>query len=342
MVGEKMREGAMICRPSYARTVSRARAAGARVPIVDTWAPQLNPVARANAEPYRLGPRDMARDRIRMGHKGVRSVALLAGLCVAAACAPGAPHKAADPAHPTIVSLNPCLDAILVEVAPPEQVLALSHYSRDPGSSSIPAGIAARFGVTGGTAEEVIAAQPDLVLASIYLPQPTRSALERAGLTVATFGSPTSVAESTAQVREVAALAGRVSAGEALAGRIAAPPARPRGTIDALLWQPGEIVAGEQTLIAELLREEGFASHAARRGLRQADGVSLESVLADPPSVLLVAGDAPGQRHPLLAGAFKSMHIAAFDPSLIYCVGPTIPKARARLRQIRAQWERRP
>lgn len=266
----------------------------------------------------------------------------MAGACLAAACAPAAPHKAADPANPTIVSLNPCLDAILVEIAPPTQVLALSHYSRDPVSSSIPAGIAARYGVTSGTAEEVIAAQPDLVLASIYLPQPTRSALERAGLKVATFGSPTSVAESTVQVREVAALLGRAGEGEALANRIAAPPTQAQAAIDALLWQPGEIVAGEQTLIAQLLRDEGFASHAAKRGLQQADGVSLESLLADPPAVLLVAGDAPGQRHPLLSGAFKSMHIASFDPSLIYCGGPTIPKARARLSEIRAEWERRP
>ena len=77
-------------------------------------------------------------------------------------------------------------------------MLALSHYSHDLGSSSIAPATAARYGVTGGTAEEVIAARPDLVLASIYLPQPTKAALERAGLRVATFGSPTTVAESLA------------------------------------------------------------------------------------------------------------------------------------------------
>lgn len=221
-------------------------------------------------------------------------------------------------------------------------MLALSHYSHDLGSSSIAPATAARYGVTGGTAEEVIAVRPDLVLASIYLPQPTKAALERAGLRVATFGSPTTVAESLAQVREIAALVGRRSEGEALARRIAAPPP-PRGgaPIDTLLWQPGEIVAGENTLIAELLREQGFASHAAARGLRQADAVRLETVLADPPRLLLVAGDAPGQRHPLLAGQMKATHIARFDPSLIYCGGPTIPKARARLRDIRAELERK-
>jgi iron complex transport system substrate-binding protein len=263
-------------------------------------------------------------------------------LLALAACAPAGPQAPRDAEHPTIVSLNPCLDAILVEVAPPAQVLALSHYSRDPASSSIPAATAARYGVTGGTAEEVIAARPDLVLASIFLPQPTRAALERAGLRVETFGSPGTVAESAEQVRAVAALAGRAGEGEALAARIAAPAPPPRAPIDALLWQPGEIVAGEQTLIAELLREAGFASDAKRRGLKQADRVSLEAVLADPPQVLLVAGDAAGQRHPVLVQGVPAMEIAAFDPSLIYCGGPTIPKARARLQAIRAEAERRP
>jgi iron complex transport system substrate-binding protein len=282
----------------------------------------------------------MARDRITTGLRGRGGGALLLALALAA-CAPAAIAPPKDPAHPTIVSLNPCLDAILVEVAPPSQVLALSHYSRDPASSSIPAETAARFGVTGGTAEEVIAAQPDLVLASIFLPQPTRSALERAGLRVETFGSPTTVTESAEQVRAVARLTGRAAEGEALARRIAAPVPPSGAPIDALLWQEGEIVAGEQTLIAELLREAGFASDAARRGLGQAERVSLEAVLADPPQVLLVAGDAAGQRHPVLAGQLKATHIAAFDPALVYCGGTTIPKARARLAEIRAQAERR-
>lgn len=270
------------------------------------------------------------------------ALAAVAGALLAVSCAPPATTAKSGTPAPTIVSLNPCLDAILVELAPPAQVLALSHYSRDPGGSSIPQGTAARYGVTGGTAEEVIALQPDLVLASTFLPQPTRSALERAGLEVVTFGSPLTVAESAAQVREVAALAGQVAKGEALAARIAAPPPASGPPVSALLWQPGEIVAGEQTLIAELLRQEGFVSHAAARGLRQADLVTLENVLVDPPQVLLVAGNAPGQRHPVLEGAFKQMVIAPFDPSLIYCGGPTIPKARERLRAIRAEAERRP
>lgn len=276
-----------------------------------------------------------------MSRGAARWLTLAAGALVAVGCAPSAPVTGRSEAAPTIVSLNPCLDAILVEIAQPEQVLALSHYSRDRGSSSIPPRIAARYGVTGGTAEEVIALRPDLVLASSFLPQPTRSALERAGLKVETFGSPVTVAESAAQVRAVASLAGQESKGEALAASIAAASTIAPSPIGALLWQPGEIVAGETTLIAELMRQEGFASHAAARGMQQADAVTLEQVLADPPQVLLVAGDAPGQRHPLVVNVYKSMMVAEFDPSLIYCGGPTIPKARERLRAIRAQAEAR-
>lgn len=282
----------------------------------------------------------MARDQSNLKAARTRWFAAIAGVLLTAGCAPDAPIKATDPAHPTIVSLNPCIDAILVEVAGPDQVLALSHYSRDPGSSSIAQSVAARYGVMGGTAEEVIALQPDVVIASTFLPQPTRNALERAGLRVETFGSPTTIAASIAQVRQVASLVGAEGEGETLVRQIAGTPQASASTpITTLLWQPGEIVAGEATLIAELMRQEGFANHAAARGLSQADHVSLESVLADPPRILLVAGDQAGQMHPLLDRIRNTM-VVRLDPSLLYCGGPTIPKVRKRLADIRDEYER--
>jgi iron complex transport system substrate-binding protein len=279
----------------------------------------------------------MARDRDRTWGKRARGRIAALAVLLAAACAPAAPQKPAGDL-PTIVSLNPCLDAILVNIADPQQVLALSHYSRDPGSSSIPPATAARFAVTGGTAEEVIARAPDLVLASSFLPQPTRAALERAGLTVETFGSPTSVAESAAQVRRIAALAGHAARAAALVQAMerAAAPAAGSRRIDTLLWQPGEIVAGEATLVAELLRANGFASHAAAMGLGQADFVALETVLARPPELLLVAGDSAGQRHPLLA-RLRDTRVEPLAPNLLYCGGPTVIALGQRLQRIRAE-----
>lgn len=278
----------------------------------------------------------MARDQHITGSKGARGwLALVAALFVTA-CGSASRTPPSNGA-PTIVSLNPCIDAILVELADPDQVLALSHYSRDPGSSSIPARVAAGFAITGGTAEEIIALNPDLVLASTFLPQPTRRALERAGLRVETFGSPGTLEDSLDQVQQIADLIGHAQRGTALTTRITAAPAQPQGReYSALLWQPGQIVPGDSTLIAQQLQWARLASHSSAMGLRQADFVSLERILSDPPEILLVAGNQPGQSHPALA-QIRSTLVAEFDPALLYCGGPTIPKLRERLIEIRSQ-----
>jgi len=248
-----------------------------------------------------------------------------------------------DNAAPTFVSLNPCIDAIVTQVAGPDQVLALSHYSRDPAASSMDVETALRFGVTGGTAEEVIALQPDMVLAGSFIAPATKVALEKAGLRVETFGSPANVDESVEQVHRIARLAQNENAGESLAAHILHHPNAPDGDQkSALLWQPGQLVAGEASLVAEHLRWAGFSNFAQTRGLSQADHITLEQVLADQPDLLLVAGDSPGQLHPVLNGEFTQMQIAHFDPKLFYCGGPTIPQARERLLEIRANMETMP
>ena len=65
----------------------------------------------------------------------MRSWALVAGL-VLASCTQ-APVGPAPGQHPTVVSLNPCSDAVLVEVADPAQILAISSFSHNPASSSM-------------------------------------------------------------------------------------------------------------------------------------------------------------------------------------------------------------
>lgn len=262
--------------------------------------------------------------------------ALLLALALAG-CASAPPHVPRGQ-RPTIVSLNPCTDAILAEVADPEQLLAISHYSHDPRASSMEAAAARRFRATGGTAEEVVALAPELVIASSFMPPATLAALEGLGLRVVTFGSPATAEESVAQVRELAALAGHPDRGEALVRRIEASLEMPSGPpVEAALWQGGGIVPGKGTLVADLMRRAGLASYAEARGLAQGDYLSLERIAADPPALLLVAGEERGQRHPLLA-RIPGLKVARFEPRLFYCGGPSIPKAMERLRSFeRAQ-----
>lgn len=269
----------------------------------------------------------------------------LAGLALAG-CAPAAGHGEGAAGHPTIVSLNPCADAILAEVADPAQVLAISHYSHDPQASSMPLAVARRFRSTGGTVEEVLALRPQVVVAGTFLPPATRAAFERLGIRVESFGIEHDLGQSFAQVRRIAAMAGYPARGEALVRRMeqavaeAAPPpdARP---VPALLWQSNGIVPGDDALVSDLLRRTGFASQSAARGLRQADTLPLEQVLVDPPVAILTAatpgdGETRMLAHPALA-ALPATHRARFDAGLLYCGGPTVIRAVRRLAQIRRE-----
>jgi iron complex transport system substrate-binding protein len=251
-----------------------------------------------------------------------------------AAC--GEPAARAD-VRPTIVSLNPCTDAVLAEVADPAQLLAVSHYSHDPRATSMPLAAARRHRATGGTVEEVLALDPDVVVAGSFLPPATAQAFERLGVRVETFGIVPDLAENAVQVRRLAALAGHPERGEALLARIdrALAATRARGRpVTALLWQQGGIVPGEDTLIARLMAHAGFASHSAARGLGQGAYLPLEEVLADPPQVVLAAGSERMLVHPALR-ALAGTRYERFDPALLFCGGPTIVRAVERLAAIR-------
>lgn len=267
------------------------------------------------------------------------AAAALLGL---AGCGPVPDSSAVE--HPTIVSLNPCTDAMLAEVADPAQLLAISHYSHDPRATSMPLAEARRFRATGGTVEEVLALDPDVVVAGTFLPPATVQAFERLGIRVETFGIVPDLAENAAQVRRLAVLAGHPERGEALLARTdaALASARHDGTkADALLWQTGGIVPGERTLIAALLAHTGFASHSAARGLGQASYVPLEQVLADPPQVIIAAGSERMLTHPVLS-RLADVRYERLEASLLYCGGPTVIRAVERLAEIRADVDNEP
>lgn len=276
----------------------------------------------------------------------VRRLAPLLLLAVAACTA--APAQEAGPvipsgAEPTIVSLNPCTDAILAEVAEPQQILAISAYSHDPLASSMDLATARRFKAVSGTVEEVLALRPDLVIGSTFTSPATVQAMARLGLRLEQFGMAGSVEESEDQVRRLAALAGHPERGEALIARIRAALQANRApagaAIPALVWQSGGIVPGDTTLIADMLRRTGFANAAAARGLGQADMLPLEQVVADPPRVIFAASHGAGNEdrmlaHPALARLHGTQR-ATLDPSLLWCGGPTIIRAAQRLGEVR-------
>ncbi|RIV89170.1 ABC transporter substrate-binding protein [Aurantiacibacter zhengii] len=250
-------------------------------------------------------------------------------------CGSANPHSETD--RPSIVSLNPCADAILAEIAAQGQLLAISHYSHDPQASSMLPEQAAQFASTGGTAEEVLALAPDVVVADIFIQPSTRRALEQAGIDVVTIGISSTLEDSLAQIDLLGEATGNSVEAKRLSDEIAASwesLAWQGEPVTALLWQQGGIVGGEGSLANALLEHSGFASLSAARGLGQGAYLPLENVLADPPQVVITAGDEIAFNHPAMTRS-----VAHYDlpSSLLYCGGPTIPRALARLTEIRRQ-----
>lgn len=253
----------------------------------------------------------------------------------------------ARPVPRRIVSINPCLDAILVHVADRARIAAISHYSHETSSSSIGA-LGQTFPFTYGSAEEVLALQPDLVVMPRHYAPATRAALARLGIRTELFGLPMSVAESLAQVTQMAEAVGRPDRGRALVSRIeaalaagAAPPGTPR--LSAITYQSGGFATASGTLMDEMMRRAGFDNAAARYGLRRTGNIPLEMLIADPPDVLLAGQLKAGAptwadrvlTHPALAHVTHRMHRATFPQRLTFCGGPVLIDTAQMLAQVR-------
>ncbi len=269
-----------------------------------------------------------------------RALSLLAALALAGCGrAPVPGHAGGAPKR--VVSINPCVDAVLMRVADRRQIAAISHYSQDPRASSIPLDVARRFRATSGTAEEVIALSPDLVIAGSHVSPATIAALARLGIPVVQIGVPDSISDSVAQVRQIAAAVGHSDRGARLTGAIegavaAHPPGAP---VPALIWQGGGLVPGAGTLPDDVLRAAGFRNMSADYGLQRWDVLPLEPLVARPPRVLLSVGRADQAdrmlSHPVLRALGGRVAMRAYPERLLQCGGPTIIEAANRLAAIR-------
>ncbi|MHA6719036.1 ABC transporter substrate-binding protein [Sphingomonas sp. RS6] len=270
----------------------------------------------------------------------MRGAALLACL-MAAGCAAPPPSGGGG-----IVSMNPCADAVLIELVAPSRIAAISHYSQAADSTSIPLDVARRFRGINGTAEEVIGLKPDLVIASSFTAPSTREAFARAGLKTLYLDIPSSIEASKAQVTALAAAVGQPAKGAALNARIDAAIANTSWTgakAPALLWIGGNLVNGGQTLLDDMMVKAGFSNQAAHYGLSHTGQLPMERVIADPPQVMLVP-EGPGHDADSRAADLRRRAIAEtglpvvqahFSRHLVNCGGPVIPAAMNRLAAIR-------
>ena len=239
----------------------------------------------------------------------------------------------ADARPQRIVSMNPCVDAVLLAVADPGQIAAISHWSHDPAGTSAPLAQARRFPAHGGTAEEVIVRRPDLLFVSPYTPMATREAFRRLGFPMVSVGVPATIADSLAQVRVIADAAGQPARGEALIRRIetALAAAHRAEARPALMRMASGLVPGPGSLSEALMANSGLTSVAADYGFAHAGLLTVEPLALKPPPLLIT--DRPEAVPPVLKRL--RVPVAGFDRQLLNCGGPSLIPAAKRLAAIR-------
>jgi len=274
-----------------------------------------------------------------------RGAALVAGL----AMVPGLLEPGASAAAPErIVSLNLCLDQLLIELVDPERIASVSFVAADPNFSA-KAEAAARFPLNHGLAEEILPLEPDLVLAGAMSGQPTAQLLDRLGHEVVELPLAVGLDDIAAHVRRVAEAVGAVARGEELIeafeaelDRLAPPPEAPRPL--AAVYVANGYTHGPGTLVHALVEAAGLDNLAARLGLDGIASLPLETLLMSDPD-LLVIGASPERApalaqeilaHPALEEAFAAKARTHVPEPLWTCGIPVVTEAVAILAEARA------
>jgi iron complex transport system substrate-binding protein len=213
-----------------------------------------------------------------------------------------------------IVSIHLCADQVALALAHRERIVSLSYLSTDPSRSHM-AEAAKGIRLNTGTAEEVVALRPDLVLAGFKSARTTVASLRSLGYRVVELAFATDFDAIRAQIRRVARLLGEIKRGESLiAGmdrrlKFAAtdiPGNRPLAAI----YQPMGFTSGRGSLEHTLLAAAGFENLAVRLKMGALGHLPLETLVTAKPDLLVNwLGNDPspslsraGYAHPALAG----------------------------------------
>lgn len=260
-----------------------------------------------------------------VGIGGLLAQALLTILLVAAPLAGAVPTR--------IASLNLCTDSMLLELAPIEHVVSVTHLAQDPALAPF-AARARDLTLNHGLAEELIELAPDLILSGGSTSATTADLLKRLGYRVERFPEARSLAEFRREFLRLGRLLARETEGrrllDTMTKRLAAALPPSARTESALLISGNGFVPGPETLADDLLAHAGLSNAAADFGLSHGGFLTLEQLLLKPPRWLVVGTTGPSTpalaeeylHHPALRQSMPDgRHIIPVPESLWACGG---------------------
>ena len=261
--------------------------------------------------------------------RGTLLVIMAVGLLAVSAAAFGAEAPARR-----IVSSNLCADRLVLQLADRGNVVSVSHFAADPASSTV-AEAASGIPVNRGSAEDIMAFHPDIVVLGSFNAHLTATMLKSLGVKVHLLPTAQSIEGARAAIRSLAADLGVPERGERMIAemdaRLAALPTRTARPVRAAVYQAGGWTSGQGTMADDLFKRIGFTNIAAETGLKGFGALPLETLVASAPELIIfetmgddgspsVAGEL--LRHPALSKGIARVSVpmrlwACPDPALV-------------------------
>ena len=203
-----------------------------------------------------------------------------------------------------IVSLNLCVDQIIIDLVAPERIAALSFLATDQMMSAI-SERAQSYTRVKGAAEDVLALDPDLIFVGAYSTPATRNLLRRLGKHVVVVNQPATFDGIRDVIRQLAKAVQEDARGEAMIAafdRRLARALEQRGSQvpTALALQVNSFVSMPGSLLDDAFRVAGLHNVAVQLGQGRGGRVALESLLNQPPDILVLV-NAPDDFRTVLA-----------------------------------------
>jgi iron complex transport system substrate-binding protein len=236
---------------------------------------------------------------------------------------------AAAAAPRRIASVNLAADEVLVDILPPERLVAVTVFADEVGTSNVvgrvPAGIAR---LPRADVERLLALSPDLVVISQYTDADVQRQLERSGLRLHRMQGLETLAGFRAAVLDLGRAVGAEDAARRLVERydrtLAEVAQRLQGAArPRVLYWSNPMTAGADTAIGTLIECAGAVNVGREMGVQGIAPAGAErAFVADPDVVLL--GRWPGVKealraHPLLSQlrAVREGHVVELPTELL-------------------------
>lgn len=204
-----------------------------------------------------------------------------------------------------IHTLSVGYDEITMYLVGPERFAAVGSVTANPLYSNIVEQASKVVTKVGRKSEDVLAAKPDLVVASPFANKDLVAQLKEAGLTVVVSDLNDSLEGHASNIRYLAYLYGEEEKGEALIKEVNERLARLEAVVGmkAQRERPKVIsltdtlnTPGKNTTMDGIIRRAGGINAAAEAGIEKWQQITLEKVVALKPDVILVGEADPGKK----------------------------------------------